>query len=424
MKLHLRIVIIPILVVLSAFLINMLVVEHHFAKVLSNAITDYSRSVLELRWYIFAITLFTILFISLLSWVFIQLMNDEIQKEKNVQEQLLIQKTREITLIQTMSTMLNSVNGVDDAAKVLHTIIPKLLPALSGAVFIAKDDSHEIIELTHWGKDWSSESSMIPVKCWQNQHQNRDANLSVNQLQVCSAKHCPYSEQSLCVNLVDEQGTLGIMNFITSQVVIGDELRLIVANLAEQISFALSNLRLKDKLRSQAIRDPLTNLYNRRFMMEAFEPALHRAERHENHLAVLMIDLDHFKNFNDKFGHEVGDFVLKSIAEQFKNNLRLEDIACRYGGEEFIVICPDTNLRDGYVLAEKLIECINGLSLSYEKQSLGTITLSIGVAIYPNHAISTQQLIIQADKALYAAKNRGRNCAVVAQANSRYYNNI
>ncbi|MCJ8319430.1 MAG: sensor domain-containing diguanylate cyclase [Colwellia sp.] len=424
MKLQLRIIIIPILVVISAFLINMFVVEHHFEKALSNAITNYSKSILELRWYIFAITLFTILFISLLSSVMIQLMNDEIQKEKNVQEKLLIKKTREITLIQTMSTMLNSVNGVDDAAKVLHTIIPKLLPALSGAVFLIKDDTQEITELTHWGKDWSSDSSMIPAKYWKDQQLNRDKNSKVNQLHACSSKLCPYSEQSLCVNLVDQQGILGIMNFVTTQVVIGDELRLIVTNLAEQISFALSNLRLKDKLRSQAIRDPLTNLYNRRFMMEAFEPALHRAERHENHLAVLMIDLDHFKNFNDKFGHEVGDFVLKNIAEQFKSNLRLEDIACRYGGEEFIIICPDTNLRDAYVLAEKLINCINGLCLSCEEQNLGTITLSIGVAIYPNHAVSTQQLIIQADKALYAAKNRGRNCAVVAQANSRYYKNI
>jgi len=424
MKLQLRIIIIPILVVISAFLINMFVVEHHFEKILSNTINDYSKSVLELRWYIFAIALFTILSISLLSWVMIQLMNDEIKKEKDIQEQLLIKKTREITLIQTMSTMLNSVNGVDDAAKVLHTIIPKLLPVLSGAVFLVKDEVQEITELTHWGKDWSSDSSISSAKCWQEQSLNRNENSIANQLHICSAKVCPLSEQALCVNLVDEQGILGIIHFVTSQVAIDDELRLIVTNLAEQISFALSNLRLKDKLRSQAIRDPLTNLYNRRFMMEAFEPALHRTERHENHLAVLMIDLDHFKKFNDKFGHEVGDFVLKNIAEEFKSNLRLEDIACRYGGEEFIVICPDTNLRDAYVLAEKLIACINGLCLSYDEENLGTITLSIGVAIYPNHAVSTQQLIIQADKALYAAKNRGRNCAVVAQANSRYYQNI
>jgi diguanylate cyclase (GGDEF)-like protein len=424
MKLQLRIIISPIILVVSAFLVNMAVVEHYFNIVQANTIHEYSQTILELRWSIAAITLFTILLISLFSWVIIQLMNNEIKKEKSIQEQLLINKTREITLIQTMSTMLNSVNGVDDAAKVLHTIIPKLLPALSGAVFLIKDDTQEITELTHWGKDWLNDSSILSTKCWQEQHLNRDKNSKSNRLHLCSATHCPFSEQSLCVNLVDEDGILGIMHFVTSKIIIGDELRLIVTNLAEQISFALSNLRLKDKLRSQAIRDPLTNLYNRRFMMEAFEPALHRAERHENNLAVLMIDLDHFKQFNDKFGHEVGDFVLKSIAEQFKNNLRLEDIACRYGGEEFIVICPDTNLRDAYVLAEKLIVCINELCLSYEKQNLGIITLSIGLAIYPNHAVSTQQLIIQADKALYSAKSRGRNCAVVAQANSRYYQNI
>ena len=411
------------LIVIGAFALNFTVVEYQLNKVLPQPFISYLNNTPELSQYLMLVALLTLLLIAIFSWLTIRLMRNEIQKEKNIQEQLLVKHTKELTLIQTMSTMLNSVDGFDDAARVLRTIIPRLLPSLSGAVFLIKEDK-TLKELAHWGEDWTSEIATISTQCWQDSHVNITNDANVEKLNVCSSAKCAINQHAMNVNLVDEKGMIGTLHFIRQEQVISEELRLVITNLAEQISFAFSNLRLKDELRNQAIRDPLTNLYNRRFMMEAFEPALHRAERHENHLAVLMIDLDHFKLFNDKFGHEVGDFVLRSIAEKLNDNLRLEDIACRYGGEEFIVICPDSNLRDTFVLAEKLIACINELNLSYKGQNLGKITLSIGASIFPNHALSTQQLIIQADKALYAAKSRGRNCAVMAQASTRYYQNI
>ncbi len=423
MKLQFKIILIPVCVVISALLINMLVVESHIENLMLTPAIPYIESIMALRWYFLLSTVITVAIVLCLSWLILGLIKSEVQKEKNIQEQRLIQRTREITLIQTMSTMLNSVHCIDDAARVLHTIIPKLLPSLSGAVFLVKDNEQEMIELTYWGQDWPSDSRIISAKCWQEKHITIKGQITTSNT-ACSATHCPFNGYAMCVSLVSEEVVLGTIHFISKQQVLSDEIRIIATNLAEQISFALSNLHLKDKLRRQAIRDPLTGLYNRRFMMEAFEPALHRAERHEKNLAVLMLDLDYFKNFNDHFGHKAGDIVLTQVAELFKSNLRLEDIACRYGGEEFFIICPDTNLRDAYVLAEKLLTCINQLSISYEGQNLGTITSSVGVAIYPNHALSTQQLIIQADKALYAAKNRGRNCAVVAQANTRYYQNV
>jgi diguanylate cyclase (GGDEF)-like protein len=208
---------------------------------------------------------------------------------------------------------------------------------------------------------------------------------------------------------------VGGLQFNNKNEVISNELRNTALNLSEQISGALANIRLKNQLRNQAARDPLTNLYNRRYMLESFEQALNRAERHERNLAVLMIDLDLFKQFNDRFGHEAGDMILKEVAKQFKVNLRLEDIACRYGGEEFCIVCPDTGLREAFVLAEKLRDCVSKQALSFKSIELEPVTMSVGIAIFPNHAVTSSELMAQADKALYVAKRKGRNCTVVAQ---------
>ncbi len=392
--------------------------ETGFIARVSLPANSYLSTVINLRLNFIIIIVVTIGVIILFGLIAIRLIRNAVQKERILQEARLINRTREITLIQTLSTMLNSAHGIEDAARVLHNIIPKLLASISGALFLVKENHHVMAELTHWGKDWPKDTAIIPGKCFTGDCGDKEQK---HRPRVCQVNKYLFAKHALCVSLEDEQGILGALHFISVDQPIDDEVRRIAINLAEQISFAISNLQLKDKLRNQAIRDPLTGLYNRRFMLEAFEPALHRTERHQNKLAVLMIDLDNFKLFNDHFGHEAGDTVLTNVAEQFKNNLRLEDMACRYGGEEFVIICPDTSLRDAYVLAEKLRRCINELKLFHEQQSLGTITMSVGMAIFPNHALTTQELIMQADKALYSAKNRGRNCTVVAQTNNRYY---
>ena len=214
---------------------------------------------------------------------------------------------------------------------------------------------------------------------------------------------------------------IGILQLVSEDKIIEIKFQNLIKSLAPQLSSAMVNIQLKDILRDQAIRDPLTELYNRRFMLEAFEQALNRAERHKSCLAVLMIDLDHFKNFNDSYGHEAGDKVLVMVAKQFKINLRLEDIACRYGGEEFCILCPDTGVREAHVLAEKLRKCVAEQKIKYQDNYLEKVTLSIGISIYPNHGNSSNELIQQADKALYNAKDQGRNCTVVTRIKVPYY---
>jgi diguanylate cyclase (GGDEF)-like protein len=178
---------------------------------------------------------------------------------------------------------------------------------------------------------------------------------------------------------------------------------------------ALSNIRLRENLRQQSIRDPLTGLYNRRFLEESLAREMARCKRKGVVFAVLMLDVDHFKSFNDTYGHEAGDVVLRSAAQAMQKNFREADIVCRFGGEEFVVVLPDTNPEGAAVSARHMLDIVRGLHVSHNGKTMGSITISIGLAMYPLHGDSVKALIESADKALYEAKGAGRDRLVVAE---------
>jgi diguanylate cyclase (GGDEF)-like protein len=180
----------------------------------------------------------------------------------------------------------------------------------------------------------------------------------------------------------------------------------IISALADGMSLALSNLSLREKLRNQALRDPLTGLYNRRYMEDMLDRFVRLATRQESSLAVIMIDLDHFKRLNDEHGHLLGDAVLRAVAGAITETLRETDVPCRYGGEELIVLLPDCDLDAALGKAEEIRLRIEELSGAHGV----TVTASMGVAAVPSTASSVSELVKAADVALYEAKGAGRNC--------------
>jgi len=385
--------------------------KHSKLIVRTSMSTDaYLKAILSIRWTFLAIIFSSIIVVVVFGVLAIGLIKKAVNNERALQESRIIARTREITLIQTMTTMLNAAYTLDDAAIILLNIMPKLLPSLSGAIFLL-DENSSLNEASHWGEDWHHDIATMTKNRWLLQDQNSNEDHS----------RCQPSNYNFCVDLIHDGEFIGILQLVSEEKIIDEQYQNLTKNLVPQLSSALTNIQLKDSLRNQAIRDPLTGLYNRRFMLEAFEQVLNRAERHNSCLAILMIDLDHFKNFNDTYGHEAGDKVLEMVAEQFKRNLRLEDIACRYGGEEFCILCPDTGIREAHVLAEKLRHCIAEQQVIYQEQALDKVTLSVGISIYPNHGNSSNELLQQADKALYNAKEQGRNCAVVTRIKVPYY---
>jgi diguanylate cyclase (GGDEF)-like protein len=179
--------------------------------------------------------------------------------------------------------------------------------------------------------------------------------------------------------------------------------------IAENLALALANVKLRETLQSQAIRDPLTGLYNRRYLEETMDRELHRARRQKTSLGVVLMDLDHFKDFNDTFGHAAGDALLSALGDLMKARVREEDIACRYGGEEFLLVMPGTTLAATQHRADQLRRAVKTLQVGWRDQLLESPTISLGVAVFPNHGATAQEVIAAADAALYRAKQAGRD---------------
>ena len=194
--------------------------------------------------------------------------------------------------------------------------------------------------------------------------------------------------------------------------------RSIIANSAKavskQLSLILANLRLRETLKNQSIRDPQTGLFNRRYMEDSLDRELSRAERSGKPLVVAMLDLDHFKNLNDRFGHSAGDAVLREWSNLLKSKFRGSDIVCRYGGEEFVIILPEITLDSAHQRLNLLRQDLQRMVVRQDGQTIDGITTSIGIAHYPVHGGTNQSLLYAADQALYRAKELGRNCSVIA----------
>ena len=170
--------------------------------------------------------------------------------------------------------------------------------------------------------------------------------------------------------------------------------------------------RLKNRIKEQSIRDPLTNLYNRRFLNEFMERELALARRNQKPLAVVMLDLDHFKQLNDQYGHQTGDKVIELVAKHLLRQSRRTDILFRYGGEEFLVILPNTSATQAKHLAENWRVHVEQAQVFAKHQAI-SITVSAGIAVYPEHGTTAFNLIQAADEALYQAKAAGRNQVVM-----------
>ena len=179
-------------------------------------------------------------------------------------------------------------------------------------------------------------------------------------------------------------------------------------SVADQVAIGVINARLYARVQRQATTDGLTGLLNHRTGQEKLSEELKRAGRSQRNLAVMMIDVDHFKSINDNYGHPAGDAVLKAVAQLIQNNCRDVDLPIRYGGEEFLLVLPEVNIGGALIVAERIRNNLSKEIIVYDNSEI-TITASLGVAAFPDHARSQQQLLDLADRALYMSKRMGRN---------------
>jgi diguanylate cyclase (GGDEF)-like protein/PAS domain S-box-containing protein len=326
------------------------------------------------------------------------------------------QRTREMTLLNDMGDILRACLSTEEAYKVIVQVAQQIFPVKVGALYIISPSRNTVEAAAVWGDTAIAERAFSPQECWALRRGRTHMVEHPGSGLVCRHIHQPLPYGYLCIPMMAQSEALGVLHLMQQDNVKMTETKQRLAEtMSEHIAMALSNLRLHETLRSQSIRDPLTGLFNRRFMEEALELELRRAARNQRPLGMIMIDMDNFKLINDTFGHEAGDMLLKGLGVLLKSNIRAEDIACRYGGEEFTLILPEGTGGVTRQRAEFFREAIQRINMQYRGNPLGPITASMGVAVFPDHGRTANDLIAAADKALYRSKNAGRDRVTLAE---------
>ncbi|MBI5643761.1 MAG: diguanylate cyclase [Deltaproteobacteria bacterium] len=308
-----------------------------------------------------------------------------------------------------------------EAYATITKMLVQLFPADSGALFIFKASRNFLEVMAVWGDAPPKAQMFMPDECWALRRGQPHTVENISLDMQCQHAQDETFTGYLCMPMMAHGETLGILHLrigkysaVQNAKQYLDAKQRLLSNVGERIALALSNLKLRETLRSLSIRDPLTGLFNRRYMEEFLEIELSRAERKKTPIGVIMIDVDHFKRFNDTFGHKAGDIVLQELGVLMQRHIRKSDIPCRYGGEEFILILPEASLEITAQRAERLRESAKSLQLTHEQQSLGPISISLGVAIFPDNGLTGGSVVKAADAALYTAKQAGRDRVCVA----------
>jgi diguanylate cyclase (GGDEF)-like protein len=317
-----------------------------------------------------------------------------------------------------LGEMLQGCRSLDEASVGLEFALGKLLPSTSGAVNLINSSQNLVAPLSTWGPPIASEPVFAPDDCWalrRGQPYPEPGGAPAFTCRHLGENHANSPHSRLCVPLLAQGSMFGTI-LVAADSDLTPEQREAATAAAEQISLAISNLRLQETLRTQSLRDPLTGLFNRRYLEVSLARDLARAVRRSQPLAVLMLDIDHFKSFNDSHGHEAGDATLTKFGELLASLSRSEDVACRFGGEEFTLVLQEADAGLALDRAEEIRRAANDMRIEYRRQTIGPVTVSIGVASYPMHGDTPEQLIRRADRALYIAKEQGRNRVCVAGA--------
>ena len=324
-------------------------------------------------------------------------------------------KNQQIQLLNEVGDALQSCLTSEEAYATVSLHAPLLLPGTSGHLFLHAPPRDLYISVAHWGDHAQTEHAFKAEDCWAlrrgKPHAVTDSSANLP---------CPHSDgarkaPTLCVPLAAIGKTIGLLHVTGCD----ESLHAFAESVAEHIGLSLSNLMLRSDLRQLSIHDPLTGLYNRRYMEEALETEIRRAERKGHSIGVIMLDIDHFKAFNDGCGHAAGDQMLRSIGGLVLDHLRAGDIACRYGGEELLLILPEASIEAAAHRAEDLRTRAKKLEVMHLETPLGPVTVSLGVAVYPAHGRTRDALLAAADASLYRAKQDGRDRVAVAGTAAR-----
>jgi diguanylate cyclase (GGDEF)-like protein len=335
----------------------------------------------------------------------------ELDRARKEQDQL----TNDLATLRGYSNRLLEDNELSQVLLTSTQMFSMLLPGCAGSIYPLTDGEGLAEESVLWGiHSCNSAPQTSAENCWA-MHRRR-IHLGDSHIPDSLCAHVEPVEgqefSTACIPLQTPNQTHGWLYLSAPN---EDFLKLSMAQMAaEYLAVRLATLKLQDHLRDQTVRDPLTGLFNRRYLTESLGREMGRSARRSLHLAVLAFDIDNFKRFNDDYGHGAGDAVLVAFSRLLQSASRGEDIACRMGGEEFVLIMPEMELSVATRRAEELLAAVPLMTVMHDGQRLPPVTTSIGVAVFPEHGRRPDDLLTRADQALYRAKGEGRNRLAIA----------
>lgn len=339
--------------------------------------------------------------------------HDALQEIRSSQDS----RSTDLALLGRYGNLLIDCTDLAEVLQISEQMLSLLLPDSAGTIYPLMD-GEGLAEATHlWGIHAGKTNAQASAEdCWCMLHKRVHLSRSDEPDSLC-AHLLPVLDSgnfsAACIPLITQGESLGWMYLsMTGESSLPKQQVAVAA--CDQLALALANLKLRQNLRDLSVRDPLTGLFNRRYLSESLGRELSRSKRRNLPLSVMAFDLDHFKNFNDSYGHPAGDAVLVAFARILQSKSRTEDIACRQGGEEFVVIMPEMDLPVALRRASELMGIMAAMDVMHEGRLLPKLTTSIGLATFPQHGLSPDALLLQADQALYEAKSRGRNRVAVA----------
>jgi diguanylate cyclase (GGDEF)-like protein len=342
-----------------------------------------------------------------------QNLNQELVEEMNK----LDTHNKKMTFLVEMSDTLQACATVEEVAKVIASFAVKILDFSNGILYIMPLNSTHLEAMAMWGNPSQQQRLIATDQCWA---LRRGRLYTVGDAKKdLPCEHILLSDQKMpsymCMPLVAQNNIYGLLYLesIVNGLSFSEHHRIMITATAEAAALALANVRLRDLLRTESIHDSLTGLYNRRFLEEFLAKEFNQVKRKPTPIAIIMLDIDYFKKFNDTYGHELGDKILQELGKLLQNEVRSGDIVCRYGGEEFIWVLHDCTLEFAQQRAHELREKIAKITILHKNEVIKSLTVSFGIAIFPEHGNTISELMRAADEALYEAKQTGRDKIVV-----------
>lgn len=341
----------------------------------------------------------------------IQLQTEELNQKLEEQVLALARNNQARIKLAEMNEFIQACFNLEEAQAVIGDLLKPLFPDTDGVIYLMSNSKHILNAISCWGNAQLNQH-FEPKDCWGIRRGSpHNSQPSMPTLYCAHLDRNTDLDPTLCLPMIAKGETVGMLHLrFKNSDTFNQSIQDLAATVAQNLAISFANLKLQQELRYQSLRDPLTGLYNRRYLDEALGKEIDQANRTQQLISLIMLDIDHFKRFNDLYGHRAGDLVLSQVGKYLESETRKYDLACRFGGEELMIVMTGASIENSLIRAEKIRAGIKQLGLKYEGQQLGSITVSIGVSCFPDDSTTVEGLIQAADKALYQAKEAGRDC--------------